>query len=65
VDAAGFIEFVKRLRGLDLKDERQRPLTASSVVDHVQALSIYFSDPYRHRLEVTTYDRDAALKGLA
>jgi hypothetical protein len=31
-------------------------LTAAAVVDHGQALSIYFRDPYGHRLEVTTYD---------
>lgn len=30
-----------------------------SVVDHDKAYSIYFSDPYGHCLEVTTYDYDA------
>lgn len=47
VDAAGFSAFLQRLP--DLK-----------VVDHGQALSIYFTDPYGHRLEVTTYEVEQA-----
>jgi hypothetical protein len=31
-------------------------VTAAAAVDHDQAFSIYFSDPFGHRLEVTTYD---------
>jgi hypothetical protein len=35
-----------------------------SVVDHDKAYSVYFSDPYGHRLEVTTYDHDGLRTAL-
>jgi catechol 2,3-dioxygenase-like lactoylglutathione lyase family enzyme len=54
--AKGFAEFLQRLQELALVDGQQRPVTPASVVDHQQAYSIYFSDPYGHQLEVTTYD---------
>lgn len=56
VTGAGFGEFLRRLPELQLVDARRRPVTADSVVDHQQAYSIYFDDPYGHQLEVTTYD---------
>jgi catechol 2,3-dioxygenase-like lactoylglutathione lyase family enzyme len=56
VSADGFWEFLGRLPELRLTDSRQREVTARLVVDHSQAYSIYFSDPYGHQLEVTTYD---------
>jgi catechol 2,3-dioxygenase-like lactoylglutathione lyase family enzyme len=65
VKAAGFVEFVQRLPDLALKDSRQRPVTAASVVDHQQAYSIYFDDPWGHLLEVTTYDYDETTAWLA
>ena len=58
VTSNGFAEFLRRLPDLSLKDARQQPVTADSVVDHQQAYSIYFDDPYGHMLEVTTYDYD-------
>ena len=42
-----------------LKDHQGWPVTADAVVDHNLAYSIYFCDPYGHRLEVTTYEHDA------
>jgi len=59
VDGDGFVEFLQRLEGLQLKDHRHGIVTSNSVVDHEQAYSVYFSDPYGHRLEVTTYDYEA------
>ena len=59
VDADGFVAFVGRLDGQQLSDDRGRAVTAASVVDHGRAYSIYFCDPYGHRLEVTTYDYEA------
>jgi hypothetical protein len=35
------------------------------VVDHQQAYSIYFDDPWAHLLEVTTYDYDDVAAWLA
>jgi catechol 2,3-dioxygenase-like lactoylglutathione lyase family enzyme len=66
VNAAGFHEFVRRLPDLALTDGRRAAVTADSVVDHRQAYSIYFDDPYGHQLEVTTYDYDetTALLGM-
>lgn len=59
VDARGFSDFLRRLAELRLTDHETRPITVDSVVDHEQAYSIYFCDPYGHRLEVTTYDYEA------
>ena len=36
-----------------------------AVVDHQQAYSIYFVDPYGHLLEVTTYDYGEVSSALA
>lgn len=67
VTGDGFVEFLRRLSEIELLDARGRRLTPQAVVDHRQAHSIYFVDPYGHLLEVTTYDHDdvaAALKTL-
>lgn len=66
VDANGFLEFVQRLSDRPLLDHHRRPVTADSIIDHKKAYSVYFADPYGHRLELTTYDYEAtraALKG--
>ena len=56
VTADGFAEFLRRLPELALLDSRNRPVVRDSVVDHQQAYSIYFNDPWTHQLEVTTYE---------
>lgn len=56
VDAGNFAKFLARLADLNLIDHRSRPVTPDSVRDHGAASSIYFSDPWGHRLELTTYD---------
>ena len=56
VTGGGFAEFLRRLPELGLTNSRKQPVTADSVVDHQQAFSIYFDDPWGHLLEVTTYD---------
>ena len=58
VSGGGFIEFLKRLADLGLQDHLHRVLTVDLVVDHALAYSIYFSDPYGHLFELTTYDYD-------
>jgi catechol 2,3-dioxygenase-like lactoylglutathione lyase family enzyme len=65
VDADAFTAFLRRLESLDLKDHKDQRVTSDSVVDHEQAFSIYFCDPYGHRLELTTYDYAAARAALA
>lgn len=56
VDGATFVDFLIRLDALELEDPRGERLTSRSEVDHGQAFSVYFRDPYGHRLELTTYD---------
>lgn len=56
VTGRGFADFLNRLSEFALVDSHRRAVTANSVVDHQQAYSIYFCDPYGHLLEVTTYD---------
>jgi catechol 2,3-dioxygenase-like lactoylglutathione lyase family enzyme len=64
VGADAFMAFVRRLEDHLLKDHQGRPVTADAVVDHDLAYSIYFCDPYGHRLEVTTYEHDAVRDGV-
>jgi catechol 2,3-dioxygenase-like lactoylglutathione lyase family enzyme len=64
VDGRGFLAFLERLPGLSLEDHQGRPVRADAAVDHQQAYSIYFCDPYGHRLEVTTYDYEAVCAAL-
>jgi catechol 2,3-dioxygenase-like lactoylglutathione lyase family enzyme len=65
VDADGFMEFMKRLADQPLIDDQRRTVTFDSIVDHEKAYSVYFSDPYGHRLEVTTYDYEATRAALS
>jgi catechol 2,3-dioxygenase-like lactoylglutathione lyase family enzyme len=56
VDGPGFMEFLDRLDETPLDDHLGERVTRLKVRDHGKAFSVYFSDPYGHRLEVTTYD---------
>ena len=58
VSADGFKAFLARLPGLELKDHRGRPVTTDLLTDHQQAYSLYFNDPFGHRLELTTYEHE-------
>lgn len=64
VPSDGFMDFLQRLPDLQLKDHQGRPVTSDSVFDHEKAYSVYFSDPYGHRLEITTYDYEATRAAL-
>ncbi len=64
VDAAGFVCFLERLADLNLVDHRGQVVTPRLAVDHDRAFSIYFCDPYGHRLEVTTYDHQETKRAL-
>ncbi len=56
VTAAGMVEFLNRLGGLELHTENGRALRREDLVDHDGSLSIYFNDPWGHRFEITTYE---------
>ena len=49
-----WLAFVERLAELDLAEGAN----AARVVDHREAWSVYFTDPFGHHLEVTTYDAE-------
>lgn len=59
-DAKGFLTFLKRIGtgAVALVDDHGRAITSRDAVDHRLAWSIYFCDPWGHRLEVTSYDYD-------
>lgn len=65
VGAVAFAQFVMCLSKLHLSDHRGRRVTADLVVDHGKAYSIYFSDPFGHRLELTTYEYNETKGKLA
>ena len=56
VSADDFMAFLDRLAELDLRDDHGDAVTRAGVRDHTGAYSLYFSDPYGHRLELTSYD---------
>lgn len=65
VGGAAFVDFVGRLADMELIDSRGALVTAASVVDHKKAFSLYFCDPYGHRLELTTYEHEIARASLS
>jgi catechol 2,3-dioxygenase len=54
LSGAEWLAFVARLPELEL----QEGIRAARVVDHTGAWSVYFTDPFGHHLEVTTYDAE-------
>jgi catechol 2,3-dioxygenase-like lactoylglutathione lyase family enzyme len=56
LDAASFVAFLNRLTDLELINHRGQRVTAELVADHTAAWSLYFNDPFGHRLELTTYE---------
>ena len=50
-----FIGLLEQLDALKAGDS----VTRSEIADHGKSFSVYFSDPYGNRLEVTTYDYEA------
>src|SRR4026208_2179169 len=55
VGAADFKRFLDRLPHLNLIDHRGQAVVRDLVRDHTAAYSLYFNDPFGHRLELTTY----------
>ena len=64
IGADAFAAFLRRLPESGLVDQDGRPVVAESLRDHQRAFSLYFSDPYGHRLELTTYEYDALRRAL-
>lgn len=64
VDGPAFLEFMSQVTKLGLMNDRRQLVTSESAVDHGRAFSVYFCDPYGHRLEITTYDEDVVRAAL-
>ncbi len=58
VSRTGFDAFLTRVLDHPVFGERGEEVRALEVRDHGVARSVYFRDPYGHRLEITTYDPD-------
>ena len=58
IDGDGFLAFIDHLESLGLEDRNGKPVNRANAYDHDKAYSIYFSDPYGHNLEITTYDHE-------
>ena len=54
-----FAAFLERLPELRLESTSGPTLSRANLVDHQLSYSIYFLDPDRNRIEVTTYNREA------
>ena len=54
LSGAEWLAFVARLSELDVREASG----GARVVDHTGAWSVYFTDPYGHHLEVTTYEAE-------
>ena len=59
LNAREFLAFLDRLPALRLRDHLARDVTRDLAKDHDKAFSLYFSDPWGHRLELTTYEHEA------
>jgi catechol 2,3-dioxygenase-like lactoylglutathione lyase family enzyme len=58
VDGLGYLTFLDRLDTIHINNDVGARLTRDAAVDHGAAWSIYFTDPYGNRYEITTYDYD-------
>ena len=56
VTAIVFVEYLRKLVKLGVTDRGGETIAPR---DHQAAYSIYFSDPYGHHLEITTYEHEA------
>jgi len=58
VEGSAFLLFMSRLKECPVYSESGDAISALEIVDHGQAFSVYFCDPYGNRYEVTTYDHE-------
>ena len=65
VDGDAFVRFLNREDGLEIFDDDGHPIHSKEAVDHGQAFSIYFCDPYGNRYEITTYDYESVQSQIA
>jgi catechol 2,3-dioxygenase-like lactoylglutathione lyase family enzyme len=58
VDGMGFFRFLEHVGHAPVFDEAGEEVRILAPRDHGAAFSVYFRDPWGHRLEVTTYDAE-------
>jgi catechol 2,3-dioxygenase-like lactoylglutathione lyase family enzyme len=58
VDGTAFFKFLARIQEFPVYSDSGKPVSELEIVDHGQAFSVYFCDPYGNRYEVTTYDHE-------
>ncbi len=56
VSRAGLAAFLDHIQTNPVYDETGCEIRELKIIDHVKAHSVYFCDPYGHRLEITTYE---------
>lgn len=64
VDGESFIKFLDDVASLGLKTNTGDNLTRKDIVDHDLSWSLYFLDPDKNRIEITTYDYEAVKTAL-
>jgi catechol 2,3-dioxygenase-like lactoylglutathione lyase family enzyme len=69
VDGPRFFEFLEQTENapvpVDTEGEESQEVRPPALRDHGRAFSVYFRDPWGHRLEVTTYDEAYVRSRLA
>lgn len=63
VSGAQFLAFLARLDEVPVQTETGEMVSPADIVDHGVTISIYFTDPYGNRLELTTPDHEEVRAG--
>ncbi len=58
VNGSGFLGFLAHVENAPVRNEAGAEVRLLKPRDHGQAFSVYFCDPWGHRLEVTTYEAE-------
>lgn len=56
VDGPNFLSFLEHVKTNPVHDDEDGEVHSLTPKDHGKAFSVYFNDPWGHRLEVTTYE---------
>jgi catechol 2,3-dioxygenase-like lactoylglutathione lyase family enzyme len=58
VDGPNFLAFLEHLKTNPVHNDEGAEIRSLTPKDHGKAFSVYFNDPWGHRLEVTTYEAE-------
>jgi catechol 2,3-dioxygenase-like lactoylglutathione lyase family enzyme len=65
VDGPGFLGLLEHVRTHPVHDDAGDEIRSLAPNDYSKAFSVYFNDPWGHRLEVTTYEAETVRAGLS